>query len=102
MSEFNDRVAAQRAVLRAVNQSQWTEPLFSLSSKAISRWIAANQLAPSWSFVSLVEKISARLFFLANKSQEQVTEEYRAASGEVRALILLLEVELLTYRNASP
>jgi hypothetical protein len=100
MSEFNDRVAAQRAVLRVVNRIQWKEPLFSLSSRAITRWVMENRLDPNLSMIQLITKVSSALFFLANRSQEQVTDEYRAKSAEVRRLTAMLEGELLEVRVA--
>jgi hypothetical protein len=38
--EFNNRIAAQRAILRVINrEARSGEQLFGLSSKAIDRWI---------------------------------------------------------------
>ena len=59
MTEFNNRIAAQRDILVAVNSVPWREELFGLS----------------------------KLFFLANKSQEQVTSEYKLLSLEVADLM---------------
>ncbi|GAC1629941.1 MAG: hypothetical protein NVS9B10_21840 [Nevskia sp.] len=98
MSEFNDRVAAQRAVLVVVNRINWKEPLYSLSSKAITRWLLENRLEPSSTIIQLVTKISEELFFLANKSQEQITDEYQAKAETVRNLTSTLEREMLQTR----
>lgn len=100
MSEFNDRVAAQRVVLRVVNGIRWKEPLFSLSSKAIARWVMENRLDPNSSLIQLVTQVSGKLFFLANKSQEQITDEYRAISVEISRLTSMLESALLEVRPA--
>jgi hypothetical protein len=82
--EFYDRVAAQRAILRVINRKRWTtEQLFGLSSKAIDRWVSVNHGDPSSRLVKLVRDVSARLFFLANKSQEQISDEYAAVRAEI-------------------
>ena len=86
MSEFNDRIAAQRSILLALNDRVWQEELFGLSSGAIDRWISANQLDPTDELVSLVRLAADKLFFLSNKSQEQITEENRLLSHEVLSL----------------
>ena len=38
---------------------------------------------------------SGKLFFLANKSQEQVSAEYKAAADEVESVAREIEAELL-------
>lgn len=93
--EFNNRVAAQRAILRVVNRHPWTsEQLFGLSSKAIDRWVSMNRLdADSW-LVKLIKDASAKLFFLANKSQEQVSGEYTAVRAEIITLCEAIRIEL--------
>lgn len=42
MSEFNNRIAAQRDILACINEKNWKEELFGLSSGAIDRWISAK------------------------------------------------------------
>ena len=86
MSEFNNRVAAQREILLGVNHRDWKEELFGLSSGAIDRWMNVNRLEADSSLVKLIRQAAEKLFFLSNKSQEQVTEDYRLLSGEVSAL----------------
>jgi hypothetical protein len=85
--EFNNRIAAQRAILQVVNRKKWgTEELFGLSSKAIDRWISVNRIDPDSKLVNLIKQASAKLFFLANKSQQQISDEYRAMSEEIAAV----------------
>jgi hypothetical protein len=85
-SEFNDRISAQRSILRAVNSEPWeTEPLLGLSEKAIDRWVASNKIETHSSLVALVVGVSAKLFFLANKSQDQISEEYQLVRSEIIA-----------------
>lgn len=86
MSEFNNRIAAQRDILLGINCGEWKEELFGLSSGAIDRWVAANRLEPTSDLVSLVRQVADKLFFLSNKSQEQITEDYKLLSREVSAL----------------
>ena len=86
MNEFNNRMDAQRSVLCVVNKGQCSEELFGLSSAAIKRWVENNQLNPNSRLVELVTLVSKKLFFLANKSQEQVSPEYREVSLEISKL----------------
>jgi len=95
--EFNNRVAAQRAILRVVNVVRWpTEPLLGLSSKAIARWISANRIEPGSRVAQLVQESAAKLFFLANKSQEQISEEYSIVRAEIMAACELIRSEMDT------
>ena len=94
MNEFNNRVAAQRQVLQLVNRRDWEkEDLFGLSSKAIDRWVAVNQIDPELELVKLIKMASAKLFFLANKSQEQVSEEYKTVSSEIASIAKAIELK---------
>lgn len=86
MSEFNNRIAAQRDILCSVNAVVWREELFGLSSGAIDRWASANRIDEGSLLLSLIRRAAERLFFLSNKSQEQVTEEYRLLCSEVSDL----------------
>lgn len=92
MDEFNNRMDAQRNVLEIVNrQVDNKEELCGLSKKAIDRWVSANRLNPESERCKVLYKISEKLFFLANKSQEQITEEYRLISSEISSLKFDLE-----------
>lgn len=85
-NEFNDRISAQRKILQVVNQNPWVvEALFGLSSKAIDRWVAVNRIDINSAIVSMIKDVSAKLFFLANKSQDQVSEQYQLVRAEVIA-----------------
>lgn len=95
MSEFNNRISAQRDALKIVNGSGlFIESLFSLTEKAIDRWSKNNQLDAHDSIISLLKSMSGTLFFLANKSQEQVTEDYKVLSGKVSKQLYDLELEV--------
>jgi hypothetical protein len=86
VDDFSNRIDAQRVVLEAVNSREWKEELFGLSRSALLRWTGANRMEPSSPLVKALELVSEKLQFLANKSQEQITEEYRALSQEVAAI----------------
>lgn len=84
--EFNNRISAQRKILQAINRKSWpVEALFGLSSKAIERWVSVNRIDTDSLMVKLVEDVSAKLFFLANKSQDQISEQYRFVREEIIA-----------------
>jgi hypothetical protein len=95
MDEFVNRMDAQRNILEVVNrQKRYSEELCGLSKKAIDRWISSNQINPASEPCEILFQISKKLFFLANKSQEQITEEYRSLSYEITALKNNLENSL--------
>ena len=101
MSEFSNRIDSQRKILRTVNKVQWQgEPLLSLSQRAISRFTKVNQLAENCDIVRLLTQVSEKLYFLANKSQEQVTEEYRTLASEVMIIHNNIR-EILIVNHAS-
>jgi hypothetical protein len=98
MSEFNNRIAAQREILLCVNSGNWQEELFGLSSGAIDRWMNANKLESGSALVELIRLAADKLFFLSNKSQEQVTEDYKLLSGEVSALTVQIKRTVIKSR----
>ncbi|MBD2312969.1 hypothetical protein H6G20_14955 [Desertifilum sp. FACHB-1129] len=95
MNEFNNRIAAQRQILQIVNRKRWEkEELLGLSSKAIERWVSVNQINPELRLVELIITASGKLFFLANKSQEQISEEYKMISREIADISRAIELEI--------
>lgn len=86
MSEFVDRMSAQRNLLQVVNSRAWDEDLFGLSSQAINRWMDTNGVSSNSEVVALLRSASERLSFLANRSQMQVSDDYRRISHDVEAL----------------
>lgn len=99
MTEFNTRIAAQRKILEIVNGHTWKEELFSLASKAIERWLNRNYIDENTEVAMLVREAGAKLFFLANKSQEQVTEDYRSLVYELSTLCSSLKVAIQRHRD---
>lgn len=98
MSEFIDRIAAQRRILRIVNAERRREELFGLSANAISRWTAINGLTASSGEVTLLYSVAEALSFLATRSQDQTSDEYVRVSDDVAALTQRLE-ELVAART---
>lgn len=92
-NEFNNRIDAQREVIYIINKLGWKEELFGLSAGGIARWAQANSIPVGDQLHSLVIQAAEKLFFLANKSQEQITGEYRALSIEVGGLIRQIQQE---------
>lgn len=99
MNEFNNRIDAQRSILHSVNMAVRDEELFGLSSKAIERWVSVNRLDPTSNLVRLVRAAAEQLFFLANKSQEQVTNEYKLKTE--RIVFLANEIDVATCARTS-
>lgn len=95
MSEFNNRIAAQREILIHINSCKWQEELFGLSSGAIDRWMNANRLESGSPLVELIRQAADKLFFLSNKSQEQITEDYKHLSKEVSVLTTQIKQTLM-------
>ena len=95
MSEFNNRISAQRNALKIVNGSGlFSEALLSLTEKAIDRWVKNNGVDSQDDLVELLKALLGTLFFLANKSQEQVTEDYQALSEKVNKQLSDLELKM--------
>lgn len=87
MSEFNNRIDAQRRILQIVNGSRnRREELFGLSSGALERWARANDVDQHDPLLEMLNQAASKLFFLSNKSQEQITDEYLSLSAEVAVL----------------
>jgi hypothetical protein len=95
MSEFSNRIESQREAIKIVNGFNfYNEPLFSLTEKAIKRWVSSNMISPDSTHVQLILKLSEKLFFLANKSQEQITEGYKTLSIDVNDLLSDISLEM--------
>ena len=92
MTKFNDRNAVQRRIIQAVNRKfKLREEIFSLSSNAIERWLSSNSIEKDSEISKLLYNASSKLFFLAAKSQEQVSDEYKLLSSEVDSLLNSIE-----------
>lgn len=83
-NEFLNRIDLQRKTIQLINKyNTYTHPIHSLTFKGIDKWISSNSIDPSAEHVKTIYNISEKLFFLANKSQEQISPEYRNLSLDV-------------------
>lgn len=99
---FSDRMDAQRAILKQINQVAWPrEELFSLSEDAIQRWLSVNRLGEDYEIVKLAREAGDALLFLANASQEQVSLEYVSRTANVTAILERLRKAMASQRFAS-
>lgn len=88
MDEFLNRITAQRRVINMINKEQkFSSPLVGLSVKSLQRWKQENSVSDNSEILKSLMMISSKLFFLANKSQEQITDEYKLLSKYVNELI---------------
>ncbi|MEZ8820878.1 hypothetical protein AB4562_20505 [Vibrio sp. 10N.222.54.A1] len=95
MSEFKNRIESQRDAVKIVNSfNLYKEPLFSLTEKSIIRWTSANLIDPKAKHVDLIMQASKKLFFLANKSQEQITEDYKKLPKDVELIFTEINKEM--------
>jgi len=58
----------------------------------------ANRLKSDSVLVALIRQAADKLFFLSNKSQEQITEDYKHLSGEVSALTAQIKQTVTNMR----
>lgn len=88
IDSFFDRMEAQRAIIKQVNQIKWPhEELFALSEDAIQRWQSGNRLGKDDEVVKLVIEAGDALLFMANVSHEQVSPEYSCEAANVAAIL---------------
>jgi hypothetical protein len=93
--EFNNRISAQRNIVRLVNESASPrEQLCGLSEKALDRWASTNSITVESPLFLFIKEASEKLFFLANKSQEEITDEYASISNEIAFLSQKIQNEL--------
>lgn len=90
-------MAAQRKILSIVNTlHKGSFELCGLSNQAIERWEREN--AADAEVVERLKLLSDKLFFLGQKSQQSISDVYRASSAavdaETKALKAFLESKL--------
>jgi len=85
-AEFNSRVDLQREVIKILNQKDFKNKLNGLSKPTIDSWLVNNNISNDLLKNSLFT-ISEKLFFIANKSQDQVTDEYKNLQISVKTNI---------------
>jgi hypothetical protein len=69
------------------------EPLFGLSSAALSRWIGANGIEPTSRIILLLQEVARELSFLANHSQDAIADEYRVHAQALAKLTEAIRAE---------
>lgn len=98
MDEFLNRITAQRKVITIVNKQRGDcFPLVGLSAKSLERWKSENSISDESELMKTLYLITSNLFFLANKSQEQITNEYRLLSKSVSDLIHYLQENIKNW-----
>lgn len=98
MDEFLNRITAQRKVINIVNKKTNNSfPLVGLSSKSLDRWKTENSIPEESELIKVLYLISSKLFFLGNKSQEQITKEYKLLSENVSNLIVHLQENIKNW-----
>ena len=87
MGEFSSRIESQRQILKAVNGRQWPrEQLFALTTSAIQRWASVNNVDSSSRLAKLLNSASARIFVMANHSEDQIAGAYALSKERVDAI----------------
>lgn len=71
-----------------------TQEYWPANLPAIMPWVMENNIETGSRLVRLILTASDKLFFLANKSQEQVTEEYKSIEAEIQSIYRSLEAEI--------
>lgn len=96
-TEFNNRVELQRKVVKIINAMKTEYQLSGLSKLAIENWFLVNKDLDKELKTQLIS-ISEKLFFIANKSQDQITEEYSNLQDSIKTDIQLLsnKIRVLT------
>jgi hypothetical protein len=101
-NDFNNRMDAQRTFLKVINSCDWAaEPLCGLSQGAILRWTSINSGQVPKRIADLVNDAGEVLYFLANKSQEQISPEYGDASKKFDAILTNARVEVEAIKKRS-
>lgn len=99
MSEFYNRVSVQRDVIKIVNKTAlFSFPLNGLTQESIKSWIDLNKVENE-RIINIIYHISEKMMLLANKSQEQITEEYSLLSYDVAQDMLRLKEGLKLLEN---
>lgn len=92
MSEFVNRMALQREILRIVNAQPWEESLFGLSQSAIARWQSQNRIPANAITLEFVTTAARALRFLATMSQDQISRDYEKVCDQARAAMEALRL----------
>lgn len=94
MNEFNNRIELQREVIKIINSKGLDYQITGLSDNGIKRWLSDNRIDKNSELIKLIFEIASKLFFLANKSQEQITDSYKKLSLDVSDLVKKLRLKI--------
>jgi len=83
MNEFKNRMKSQREIIQTLNSKNFEYQICGLSRLSIEKWIRENKIDPSSKMVLIIYRIANKLFFLATKSQDQISRKYRELSESV-------------------
>lgn len=97
-TEFNSRVDLQRKVVKIINSMKTEYQLSGLSKLAIDNWFHLNYNLDK-ELKAILITISEKLFFIANKSQDQITEEYITLQDSIKNDILELNIKVSNFHN---
>jgi hypothetical protein len=95
MTELSSRVEAQRQILKSVNGKICkNEQLFALSTAAIRRWTAVNNINSQSRLVKLLNSASAEIFVMANHSDDPIAGTYTLTRQRVATIERDVQLEL--------
>lgn len=83
MSDFLNRIEVQRRVVKLINNSRLTYQLSGLSTNSLKKWASDNNIEEKSDVYNHLLLISSKLFFLSNRSQEQISEDYKMISADI-------------------
>lgn len=92
MSDFFNRIKVQRRVIQIVNSSKLQFQIAGLSLSSIKKWAHDNSIEENSDIYTHLLLISSKLFFLSNKSQEQISEDYQMVIRDVKECVEILEI----------
>ena len=92
MSEFENRIEAQRKLIKTVNERiSHGERLSALTEPSIDRWASANRRVADDRVVKILRNASKEIFAMANHSDDPVCGTYRLSAEELASLTKELE-----------
>lgn len=95
LPEFVSRMRAQRSAVKLINSSSvWSEPIFGLSNDSIERFLRNNGGSVSRDLAFAIKETASSLSFLANHSQDQITDAYHSKLEQFNQSFERLKVEL--------
>lgn len=97
MSDFLNRIEVQRRVIKIINNSRLTYQLSGLSINSLRKWAMDNKIEEKTDIYNHLLLISSKLFLLSNKSQEQISEDYKMISIDINECVNKLETNYKSW-----